>query len=281
MIRRGLVRMLGSPIPEYLMLGPVILGSIILGSLILAGCTIQEVAPDFTPPAMPRGVITSAGNNVIDVYWEPVPDYDLAQYRVYVSDRYNGRYDLIGTTSGTYFPDYGAANGLTYFYAVSAVDYSGNESALSMDEAVAVARPEAYGVQVYNARVNPSLGGFAFATAQVLPWDMVATDIYFDYDQGVPYMVAYGDIVDMGPTRDLRDVSFAPEGGWAPAREVILRRGYTYVVWTEDNNYAKVRVTEISANRVVFDCAYQLQQGNPLLKRDTGRSERIHALRTR
>ena len=95
---------------------------------------------------------------------------------------------------------------------MSAVDYSGNESALSLDDAVAVARPEVHGVQAIQCPRDPGArSGYAFATAQVLPWDMVATDVYYDYDQGVPYMVAYGDIVDMGPTRDLRDVPFAPE----------------------------------------------------------------------
>jgi hypothetical protein len=129
--------------------------------------------------------------------------------------------------------------------------------------------------------VNQDLAGFGFATGQVLPWDLIATDVYYDYDQGVPYMVAYGDIQDMGPTQDLRDVPVAPGGGWAPTREVILRRGYTYVVWTEDDNYAKFRVLEIYQNMVVFDCAYQLQQGNPLLKRGAGRGERSRTLRTR
>jgi len=252
----------------------------ILGTLIIAGCT-DEFSPDLVAPSLPRGVFTSAGDNVIDVYWDPVPDYDLASYRIYVSDRYNGRYDLIGSTGGAYFTDYGAVNGLTYFYAVSAVDYSGNESPLSLDEAVAVPRPEAYNLQLYNVRVSPEAAGFGFATAQILPYDLVATDIYYDFDQGVPYMVAYGDIQDMGPTRDLRDVPIAPSSGWAPTREVILRRGYTYVVWTEDDNYAKFRVVDIFGNLVVFDCAYQLQQGNPLLKRDQGRGERSHTLRSR
>jgi hypothetical protein len=251
------------------------------GSLIIGGCTVYEVEPDLIPPSMPLGVLTSAGDNVVDVSWDPVPDRDLAGYRVYVSTRYNGRYELIGTTGATYFADYGAANGLTYYYAVSAVDFSGNESALSLDEAVAVARPEFYGVQLTNVRVESARSGWAFASAQVLPWDLVATDIYYDFDAGVPYLVAYGDIQEIGPTVDLRDVPVAPAGGWSPTHEVILRRGYTYVVWTEDDNYAKFRVVDIRSDLVVFDCAYQLQQGNPLLKREGGRSDRGGALRTR
>jgi hypothetical protein len=253
----------------------------ILGSLLIAGCDPDYYGPDLVPPSMPGGVHTSAGNSVIDIYWQPVPEYDVAAYRVYVSDTYDGRFDLIGSTSGTRFSDHGANNGLTYFYAVSAVDFSGNESALSLDEAVAVPRPESYDVRVVNVRVNQERAGFAFSTGQILPWDLTATDIYYDFDQGVPYMVAYGDIQDMGPTHDLRDVPVAPAGGWSPAQEVILRRGYTYVVWTEDNNYAKFRVIDLTSDRIVLDCAQQLQAGNPLLKRDQGRSERSHTFRIR
>jgi hypothetical protein len=254
---------------------------LILGSLVVAGCDFDGFGPDTVAPSMPRGVFASAGDNVVEVFWDPVPDLDVAEYRIYVSDRYNGRYEFIGSTSGTSFSDFGAGNGQTYYYGVSAVDYSGNESALGLGEGMAVARPEIYNVRLLSVRVNQAMAGFGFAAGEVLPWDLVATDVYYDYDQGVPYMVAYGDIRDMGPTRDLRDVPIAPGGGWAPTREVILRRGHTYVVWTEDNNFAKFRVIDLLSDRVVFDCAYQLQAGNPLLKRGAGRSERSSALRSR
>ena len=71
MIRRGLV--------------------MILGSLMIAGCTVEAFTPDLTPPSMPRGVFTSAGDNVIDVYWDPVPDYDVAAVLGVRERRYNGR----------------------------------------------------------------------------------------------------------------------------------------------------------------------------------------------
>ncbi|MCB0748236.1 MAG: hypothetical protein KDC90_12320, partial [Ignavibacteriae bacterium] len=42
--------------------------------------------------------------------------------------------------------------------------------------------------------------------------------------------------------------------------------GHTYVIWTWDNHFAKVRVKAITGDRVVFDWAYQLLEGEPQLK---------------
>ncbi|NNF05795.1 MAG: hypothetical protein HKN21_03455, partial [Candidatus Eisenbacteria bacterium] len=44
-------------------------------------------------------------------------------------------------------------------------------------------------------------------------------------------------------------------------------------VWTRDNHFAKVRITDMSSNRIEFDWAYQVDNGNPELKprtRDEG-----------
>ena len=42
--------------------------------------------------------------------------------------------------------------------------------------------------------------------------------------------------------------------------------GHTYVIWTWDNHFAKIRIKSISNERVVFDWAYQLLEGEQLLK---------------
>lgn len=254
---------------------------VVMGAVLLAGCVVESAGPPPLPPGTPFGVFAVSGDNFADIYWEPATGYVIG-YDVYVSDRYNGRYDRIGSTGGTFFRDNGARNGVTYYYAVSAFDGYGISSPLSVEEAVATPRPEGYNVLLRNVRSAPGLAGFSFASFTVVPWDVTLADIYYDYDSGVPYMVAYGDIQDMGPTRDLYDVPVAPSTGWSPTQDVVLRGGYTYVVWTEDNYYAKFRVRSIAPDNVVFDFAYQLQQGNPLLKRDgDGVRHRTHVLRTR
>jgi hypothetical protein len=74
------------------------------------------------------------------------------------------------------------------------------------------------------------------------------------------------DIIDMGPTMDIWDIDFAPENGWATNKEEIARVGHTYVIWTYDNHFAKVRIKSITSDRIVFDWAYQTAVGDPQLK---------------
>ena len=42
--------------------------------------------------------------------------------------------------------------------------------------------------------------------------------------------------------------------------------GHTYVIWTLDNQFAKIRIKNINADRIVFDWAFQFVQGEPQLK---------------
>ncbi len=48
--------------------------------------------------------------------------------------------------------------------------------------------------------------------------------------------------------------------------------GHTYVFWTWDNHFAKIRISSITPDRMVFDWAYQLVEGEIMLKR-SGTSE--------
>ena len=46
----------------------------------------------------------------------------------------------------------------------------------------------------------------------------------------------------------------------------LAELGHTYIIWTWDNHYAKIRVNAISSERIVFDWAYQLLEGEQQLK---------------
>ena len=74
------------------------------------------------------------------------------------------------------------------------------------------------------------------------------------------------DIQDMGPTQDIYDIPFAPATGWSNNKIVYAQVGHTYVIRTWDDHYAKVRISSRSYNRIVFDWAYQLVQGERQLK---------------
>ncbi len=230
---------------------------------------------DNTPPAPPRGIYTISGDNWIELHWTQNTERDLDGYNIYFSYSYNGRYELIGTTRNNYFVDYEARNGKTYYYAVTAFDFNGNESDLSSEVIYDTPRPEGYNQVIYDFRRFPNNAGYDFSTYNVRPYDDQYTDMFFDNDNGSYYMVVWDDtdIQDMGPTYDIYDISKAPLSGWSTTKDVRLKEGNTYIVWTWDNHYAKFRVKLLTSERVVFDWAYQTAEGNRELKSAKGNSD--------
>ena len=97
---------------------------------------VTVFASDVFPPAVPAGlqaVFSSVGQQpYVDLTWAPNTDSDLAGYNVYRREdegpwtRVNSA--LLATPT---YRDGNVAAGRTYFYAVTAVDVHGNESARS------------------------------------------------------------------------------------------------------------------------------------------------------
>ncbi|MDI6803535.1 MAG: hypothetical protein QME58_06775 [Bacteroidota bacterium] len=237
---------------------------------LLSGCYIDVEVPDTKAPSPPSGLYTEARDSKAYLDWNHSPERDVAGYKVWVSYSYSGRYELIGTTGGNYFNDKDARNGTTYYYAVSAYDYTNNESELSDAVAFATPRPEGFGVSINDYRTRPATAGYDFSTYTIGQYNDQYTDIFFEYYNGEYYMNVWNDtdIKDMGATNSLYDITKAPSSGWSATKDAILRVGRTYVVWTNDDHYAKFRVISISSTRAVFDWSYQLQKGNPYLKRN-------------
>jgi hypothetical protein len=244
------------------------LSTVLLLGLAAAGCHERIVGVDITPPSAPRGISSAPGDGLIEIYWIENPEPDVAGYNVYASNELEGRYQLLGSTSGTHFVDKNIQNGKTYYYAVSAYDYDGNESALSRDIVYDTPRPEGFNVRLLNYRSVPDKAGYDFSSYSVGPYDDEYTDIFFEYYGGTYYLDVWedSDIQDMGYTASLYEITQAPTSGWSPSKDVLLILGHTYVVRTWDNHYAKVRITSLEATSVVFDWAYQLQQDNTRLK---------------
>jgi hypothetical protein len=241
-------------------------------ALVLAGCRHNPSGLDVNPPAPPRGLSTSTGDNFIELFWDQNHESDLAGYNVYVATSFQGPFMPIGSSRDTYYIDRQAKNGVRYYYTVTAYDYDGNESTPSSEVVSDIPRPEGYDVLLNNFHQFPDIAGYDFSDYVIVPYDDQYADIYYEYYNGEYYMVVRTDtdIQDMGPTGSLLEVGVAPAGGWSPTHDVVLRVGHTYVVWTWDDHYAKFRVTALSPSRVAFDWAYQLQESTPLLKRSPG-----------
>lgn len=94
---------------------------------------------DTFPPAAPKGLIgvfVPASGNMpayVDLSWSINPESDLAGYRVYRSEQAGVQGTLLNgkLLLAPAFRDMNVLSGHRYFYAVTAVDRSGNESAPS------------------------------------------------------------------------------------------------------------------------------------------------------
>ena len=244
---------------------------LIMGAAFFVGCEDERCCfrPDYTPPALPRGVTSVTGDWEVYLFWYPNTEPDLAGYNVYVGSEPEGYYTLIASTPSANFVDRGVINGETYYYAVSAYDYNGNESELSMDFVFDTPRPEGWGARLWDFHMFPNDAGYDFATQLVLPYTDRHADIYFEVDNGLPFMWRGSentDIQDFGYTISIDDVDYAPEFGWIQMDWLELVVGHTYIVWTDDNHFAKFRVTQIGSDYLTYDWAYQVDRGNPELK---------------
>jgi hypothetical protein len=241
-------------------------------AFLLTGCDINQNHFNDAPPAPPSNVYSINGDNRVDIYWDYSRNKEVAGYNVYYSYSYDGKYTLLGSTESDHFTDYDAKNGDTYFYAVAAYDFNGNESDLSIEQVQSTPRPEDFDRVIYDYRRFPNTSGFEFASNSVMPYDSKNTDFFFENFQGKFYLDVWddSDILDMGPTRDIYDIQMAPTQGWSPTKDTVAVVGHTYVIWTFDNHYAKIRVTNITNDRITFDWAYQTVEGNRMLKESAG-----------
>jgi hypothetical protein len=258
---------------------------LILGALAAVGCEPDPYGdrhgdgygrPDTQAPSVPRGLWSMTGDREVLVMWISNCETDLDGYRVYRNTEPTGYFPRVAQVSrrATSFTDREVQNGVTYYYAISAFDDSGNESELTAMTIHDTPRPEGDGLRLGNARVDTREAGYDFSADRVIAGDDANADIYYwqSPEEGA-WMVAtqrtdedYSDIQDAGYLA-LDDVDWAPEGGWAPAGEVPLVEGHSYIVWTWDNHYAKFRVASVTADGVVIDWAYQVDVGNPELVR--------------
>lgn len=247
-----------------------ILTVLIAATFILSSCDINDYYDeyDYTAPNPPTSIQVLNGDNRVDIYWDRNRESDVAGYNIYFNYTYEGRYELIGSTSGTHFADLDAVNGNKYYYAVAAYDYNGNESELSYDVIYSTPRPEGFNQSIFDYIRFPNNSGYTFTNYSTVPYDDNETDFFFEIYQGTGYIRVWDDtdIQDMGITSDIYDIPYAPSNGWNPNKEEIARIGHTYVIWTYDNHFAKIRVKNITADRVVFDWAFQLVEGEPQLK---------------
>lgn len=118
-----------------------------------------RVVADYVPPSAPNGLSAGLGDGVVDLIWNENDESDLDSYTVYRSTT-SGSYDeafFNGLVSGN-FQDTSVANGVTYYYVVTAVDTSGNESEYSTE--VSVTPTEIIDLGTDSGKLTTSAAGF-------------------------------------------------------------------------------------------------------------------------
>lgn len=254
-----------------------------LSALVFVGCNDDHpVASNDKVPTTPQGIYTVTGDHNVLVYWNGIYERDVNHYRVYRSLQATTGYVAITNVAAEDNPnldliiydyqDNGPANGVMYWYAVSAVDNAGQESPLSAEDAFDTPRPEGTGNMIPND-IAPALAGFNLATHQNIDWNSAAADVWVDrvidiigVDTTIYSYINAGDTVDiqdLGYTNQFTDVGWAPEFGWSQLGYCEAIDGHTYIVWTADDHYAKVRVTSISrTGALAFQWAWQSVAAN-------------------
>ena len=246
---------------------------LLVAALMMAGCEEDTI---FDPiPAAPQNIQSITADDEVYVYFNGLYETDIDEYWIYRSlEEYDG-YTHVGTVQAEYNPlgdtlfyyewiDTDVVNGVTYFYAIAAVDFAGHVSELSAETIWDTPRPEGY-VSVYFWNNKPDSAGFDFSTHSVVSDGSEVADIWFDYEGSINFINvgrAGTDYQDMGFTEDFDEISMSPDSGWATTSYTEMIEGHTYVIWTHDNHFAKVRIEKIYETYVRLRWGYQIDPGN-------------------
>ena len=102
----------------------------------------QAQPQDQTPPAPPAGLTVVPGIGRVFLTWNESTERDLAGYHVYRAAKSSGQHERLTDKplNRTTFSDEKVRQGTTYFYTITAVDKSGNESSRAREVRTATER---------------------------------------------------------------------------------------------------------------------------------------------
>ncbi len=86
---------------------------------------------DTTAPNAPTGLNATSGTGSVSLTWAANTESDLASYSIYRSTNATSGFSQVANTTATSFNDSGLTAGTTYYYQITALDSSNNESAAS------------------------------------------------------------------------------------------------------------------------------------------------------
>lgn len=103
---------------------------------------VASATPQDLPPAAPTGLEAKAERDRVGLAWNVNAEGDLAGYAVYRATGPEGTFELLAPeVRDSYYVDQAVSSGLTYHYAVTALDLGGNESEASNVVSVTIQDP--------------------------------------------------------------------------------------------------------------------------------------------
>ncbi len=102
----------------------------------LDSAEVSATPKKVTPPAPPTGITVVPGIGRVFLTWKENKEPDLAGYHVYRATRSGGPYERLTdkVINRSTYSDEKVRQGMTYFYVITAVDKSGNESRRSKEQ---------------------------------------------------------------------------------------------------------------------------------------------------
>ena len=117
----------------------------------------QEV--NFTAPAAPANLLPAGSATSITMVWTLSPAADLAGYNIYRANSQGGPFtkrNFVPSGRSAYYSDEGLAALTRYYYYVTAVDSSGNQSAATAVQSASTNPPMHVGFPIPMGRTTPS-----------------------------------------------------------------------------------------------------------------------------
>ncbi|UCG62016.1 MAG: hypothetical protein JSV52_01625 [Candidatus Zixiibacteriota bacterium] len=251
---------------------------IALSAAFFVGCEDDDPILIDMAPAAPQGVYSVTGDHEVYIYWYGPYESDIEGYIIWRSFEPIHNYQQVGYVDAVSNPnldlliyeyiDRAVVNGATYYYAVSSVDKAGQVSELSAENVFDTPRPDG-AVTLADSGSIMNQSGYNFAAQAVVSATSEVADVFIDMFDGIFYLNArdiFTDIQDMGYTESFDDIGWAPPDGWSEVGWMEIIQDHTYVIWTRDNHFAKLRVESINSITVDFLWAYQTVDGLQELK---------------
>lgn len=269
-------RCLAAPSPRKTLRRALAAALLLAAALAASACDDDEdKGPMGNGPGAPRNLTSFTGDGEVILVWEP-PSGGAASFNVFSFIQETGDFEVIGVTTSTAFLDNDVVNGQTFRYRVTAVDEDGNESDFS-NEIFDTPRPDDFNVLLFSEQADPDSAAFDLTVGRVVQTSSSGATFRFDEIDGVPRIVpANGaEVIDVGFVDALgtgcfgQCLTFAPESGYLPeALQALVGDAYVFrIPRGADRFFGVIRVSHVAPGVLVFDWAFQTDEGNRELLR--------------